>query len=106
MSAHGIYCTTARSPPGRLGIGALIATPPHRCQAWQGGAASGAKFYLLKARTAHRKGQAMDNRVNTKVLMIGAWAALLYPVLLILGWWCLAGFVPPIAPTATASELA
>ncbi len=47
----------------------------------------------------------MDNRVNTKVLMIGAWAALLYPVLLILGWWCLAGFVPPIAPTATASEL-
>ena len=45
------------------------------------------------------------NNVNTKVLMFGAWAALLYPGLLIIGWWLMAGFVPPPEPTASAQEI-
>lgn len=47
----------------------------------------------------------MNKLVNTRVLMFGAWSALLYPGLLILGWWVLAGFVPPPEPTAAASEI-
>jgi hypothetical protein len=47
-----------------------------------------------------------DTKVNTGVLMFGAWAALLYPGLLILGWWLLAGFVPPPRPTLSAGEVA
>jgi hypothetical protein len=47
----------------------------------------------------------VERRVNTQVLMFGAWAALLYPGLLILGWWVLAGFVPPPQPSAPAQEL-
>ena len=43
--------------------------------------------------------------VNTRVLMFGVWGALLYPGLLCLGWWWMAGFVPPLQPTATASEV-
>jgi hypothetical protein len=46
-----------------------------------------------------------DTRVNVNVLMFGAWAALLYPALLILGWWVLAGFVPPPKPTAGAPDI-
>src|ERR1700756_2467694 len=37
--------------------------------------------------------------------MFGAWAALLYPGLLILGWWGLAGFVPPPPPGAATQEI-
>jgi hypothetical protein len=47
----------------------------------------------------------VDSKVNTKVLMFGAWAALLYPGLLILGWWGLAGFVPPPAPGAASQGI-
>jgi hypothetical protein len=47
----------------------------------------------------------MDNKVNTKILMFGAWGALLYPGLLILGWLMMAGFVPPPQPTASASDI-
>ena len=47
----------------------------------------------------------MDRQVNPKVLMFGAWAALLYPGLLILGWWGLADFVPPPKPTASAGAI-
>lgn len=37
--------------------------------------------------------------------MFGAWAALLYPGLLIIGWWGLAGFVPPPEPSSSAAEI-
>lgn len=47
----------------------------------------------------------MNGKVNTKVLMFGAWGALLYPGMLCIGWWWMAGFVPPIEPTATADDL-
>jgi hypothetical protein len=47
----------------------------------------------------------VDRKVNVNVLMFGAWAALLYPGLLILGWWFLADFVPPPKPTAGAQEI-
>jgi hypothetical protein len=47
----------------------------------------------------------MNDKVNTKVLMFGAWGALLYPGLLILGWLWLAGFVPPPPPTASANQI-
>jgi hypothetical protein len=47
----------------------------------------------------------MDDKVNTRVLMFGAWGALLYPGLLILGWLWLAGFVPPPPPTASAEQI-
>lgn len=47
----------------------------------------------------------MDDRVNTKVLMFGAYAALLYPGLLVIGWWALADFVPPPHPTDTTSTI-
>ena len=47
----------------------------------------------------------MNDKVNTKVLMFGAWGALLYPGLLIIGWLWLAGFVPPPPPTASAEHI-
>ena len=47
----------------------------------------------------------MNDKVNTKVLMFGAWGALLYPGLLIIGWLWLAGFVPPPPPTASAEQI-
>ena len=47
----------------------------------------------------------MNNKVNTKVLMFGAWGALLYPGLLIIGWWWMAGFVPPPEPNDTAADI-
>ncbi|HTK66041.1 MAG TPA: hypothetical protein VL595_26935 [Pseudonocardia sp.] len=46
-----------------------------------------------------------DRLVNTRVLMFGAWSALFYPGLLILGWWGLAGFVPPPEPTSSAADI-
>lgn len=46
------------------------------------------------------------NKVNTKVLMFGAWAALLYPSMIIVGWWWLAGFIPPVEPSSTAHDVA
>ena len=48
----------------------------------------------------------MDHQVNTKVLMFGAWGALGYPVLLCIGWWWMAGFVPPPEPTLGAAQMA
>lgn len=48
----------------------------------------------------------MNHKVNTKILMFGAWGALLYPGLLCIGWLWLAGFVPPVEPTASAAEIA
>jgi hypothetical protein len=48
----------------------------------------------------------MDKKVNTKVLMFGAWAALLYLGLLCIGWWGFAGFVPPLEPTTPANDVA
>ena len=47
----------------------------------------------------------MDEKVNVRVLMFGAWAALLYPGLLIIGWWALADFVPPPKPLASAHAI-
>jgi hypothetical protein len=47
----------------------------------------------------------MPERVNIPVLRFGVWAALLYPGLLILGWWLLADFVPPPHPGAAASDI-
>jgi hypothetical protein len=47
----------------------------------------------------------MAERVNINVLRFGVWAALLYPALLIAGWWLLADFVPPPQPDAGASEI-
>ena len=47
----------------------------------------------------------MNNKVNTRVLMFGAWGALLYPGLLIIGWWWMAGFVPPPEPNDTAADI-
>ena len=47
----------------------------------------------------------MNNKVNTRVLMFGAWGALLYPSLLIIGWWWMAGFVPPPEPNDTAADI-
>jgi hypothetical protein len=47
----------------------------------------------------------VEERVNVRVLMFGAWAALLYPGLLILGWWAFAGFVPPPKPLASGHEI-
>ena len=48
----------------------------------------------------------MHNKANTKVLMFGAWSALLYLGLLCIGWWWLAGFIPPLQPTAPAADVA
>lgn len=47
----------------------------------------------------------MNGKVNTRVLMFGAWGALLYPGLLIIGWWWMAGFVPPPEPNDTAADI-
>jgi hypothetical protein len=47
----------------------------------------------------------MPERVNIPILKFGVWAALLYPGLLILGWWFLADFVPPLEPSASATEV-
>jgi len=47
----------------------------------------------------------MNHKVNTKILMFGAWGALLYPGLLIVGWLFLAGFVPPPEPTASPADI-
>jgi hypothetical protein len=49
--------------------------------------------------------QSTDLRVNLGVLKFGVWSALLYPGLLILGWWVLAGFVPPPHPNGPAREI-
>jgi hypothetical protein len=48
----------------------------------------------------------MNTQVNTKVLMFGAWAALLYPGLLCLGWWLAAGFMPPHPPSLNSEAVA
>ena len=48
----------------------------------------------------------MDRKVNTNVLMFGAWAALGYLGLLCIGWWGLAGFVPPMDPNTPAADVA
>lgn len=47
----------------------------------------------------------MQSKVNTKVLMFGAYSALLYPGLLCIGWALMAGFVPPVSPSASADDL-
>jgi hypothetical protein len=47
----------------------------------------------------------MDDKVNISVLRFGVWAALLYPGLLILGWWVLAGFMPPPKPLASTHAI-
>ena len=43
-----------------------------------------------------------DLKVNTAVLHFGAWSNLLYLGLLCLGWWFIAGFIPPYSPTESA----
>ena len=71
MSAPGIYCTTAR-----------FATRATRYRRFDRDSATSLpglagrrrfRSEVLSAQSAHRppEGQAMDNRVNTKVLMIG-----------------------------------
>ena len=47
----------------------------------------------------------MDTKVNTRILMFGAWSALFYPGLIIAGWLFMAGFVPPPLPTASPSDI-
>lgn len=47
----------------------------------------------------------MGHKANIAVLKFGVWAALLYPGLLILGWWLLAGFVPPPDPNGPEREV-
>jgi hypothetical protein len=47
----------------------------------------------------------MDNKVNTKILMFGAWSALFYPGLIIIGWLFMAGFVPPPPATAKSADI-
>jgi len=48
----------------------------------------------------------MNKKVNTKVLMFGAWSALFYLGLLCIGWWLIAGFIPPHLPTSNAEQVA
>lgn len=48
----------------------------------------------------------MQPKINTKVLMFGAWANLYYGALLGIGWALTAGFVPPISPMLNAEEIA
>ena len=48
----------------------------------------------------------MNPKVNTKVLMFGAYAALGYLGLLCIGWWGMAGFIPPLSPMMTETEIA
>jgi hypothetical protein len=38
--------------------------------------------------------------------MFGAWSGIIYALLLVLGWWLVAGFVPPPKPSAGAEEIA
>ena len=47
----------------------------------------------------------MNTKANSTILMFGAWSALIYPILIILGWWIMAGFIPPPKPSATAAEI-
>lgn len=45
---------------------------------------------------------ANDLKVNTTVLRFGAWSNLLYLGFLCVGWWFIAGFIPPYSPTESA----
>lgn len=45
------------------------------------------------------------HNVSISVLRFGVWGALLYPGLLILGWWVLADFVPPPDPGGDEREI-
>ena len=52
------------------------------------------------------------NNMNTMALgkgkaqLLGAWCGIGYMVTLMVGWWNIAGFIPPISPSASAEEVA
>ncbi len=48
----------------------------------------------------------IENATQSRIQHFGAWCGLLYPAGLILGWWVIAGFVPPHLPSAGADEIA
>ena len=82
----------------------------HACYYGTGGpkSASYGRFWALELRiSSNFSGAAMtvyayDLKVNTSVLHFGAWSNLLYLGLLCLGWWLIAGFIPPYSPTESA----
>jgi hypothetical protein len=43
---------------------------------------------------------------NARAQLFGAWSAIGYMVTILLGWWTVAGFVPPISPGASAHDVA
>lgn len=48
----------------------------------------------------------MNVKIKTRVHLFGAWCALLYMALLFIGWWLIAGYLPPHDPAATAEDIA
>ena len=48
----------------------------------------------------------MNIKVKTRIQLFGAWCSLLYVAALLIGWWLLAGYLPPHPPTADAATIA
>lgn len=48
----------------------------------------------------------MNRRVHTRIQLFGTWCSLFYVTALVIGWWLLAGYLPPHAPSAGAEEIA
>jgi hypothetical protein len=48
----------------------------------------------------------MDPAARSKIQLFGAYCGVLYMVLLLIGWWLFAGFLPPLRPSTSAAEVA
>jgi hypothetical protein len=48
----------------------------------------------------------MDPLTKNKIQMFGAWCAIAYVVLILIGWGGIAGFLPPTAPSAGPGDIA
>lgn len=47
----------------------------------------------------------MDELTKNKIQMGGAWCAIVYLVTILVGWGLVAGFLPPIKPSASAADI-